>query len=586
MEIGILFDRRYEIRGVKRGGLGVVYEAFDHDWKRMVAIKTFQNRDIFTSETKERFITESTNWINLGHHDNIVLAHYYKVIDNIPYLFLEYIDGPTFRTLVGSRYPLPAMVAHAIEICRALNHAYTNFRVIHRDIKPDNVFLTKERTGEFNIGKVADFGLSKVVVHNHFFQNREQVSRIQADAIKRTHGVLGTLLYVSPEQILAARDIDYRSDIYSLGVTLFELATGTPPFLPIHDAKDIRPQEALLEQHLKRAPIPPRRIDHSIPRALNNVILKCLEKRRERRFSDYGELVNELSRIYKDIRTDDVKTSADFYEAVLIPEHSPMVLLSNRACSYAEMGNYEEALAIFEQILQQYPHDKLTLCNKALSLSKLGRYEEAATLYERALDVDSTDAETWAMLGDVFNRSQHYDDAVVCYDNAIRLAPTESKYLKDKAYLMTCLGCFEDALRLFTRVAEVTPDDYEAWHEMAVACERLGSAWEAVRFYRKALEINKSYAYSLDNLGCLLCQLGQVDQGIRSLYEALEIDAQNPKTWNNLGIAYVHGEQIERARLCFEKAIQIAPNYQRAKINLEALDGQRGTANNYDTGIE
>jgi serine/threonine protein kinase/Tfp pilus assembly protein PilF len=574
MKIGTLFDARYEIRNVKKGGLGVVYIAFDQEWKEMIAIKTFQNLDVTSSAVKERFIRESTNWINLGHHDNIALAHYYKIVANVPYLFLEYVDGPSFRSIVGTNYPLSAIIAHSIEICKALSYAYNNFRIIHRDIKPDNVFLVRERAGEFNLAKVTDFGLSKVVIPSDFFAGFESALRIQRGALDRTQGVLGTLPYVSPEQILAAEDIDHRSDIYSFGAMLYELTTGSPPFLGIGD---VEPEIALLQQHLKHAPVPPRIANSSIPKPLNKLILKCLEKKREHRFSNYQELIDQLSRIYDQIKTDEVKTSQDFHEIVVVPEHSPHALLLNRACSYAEMGNHKEAIALFDQILEKHPHDKVTLCNKGLSLSVMGQIEGAIAVYKEALDVDPSDAETWAMLGVAFKKTQRYDEACVCYDNAIRLAPQSSQYLKDKGQLMNDLAQFEDAIGLFKRATEVSPKDYEAWHELALTSNRLGRPDDAVRFYKKALEVNYSFAYSLDNLGSLLCQLGQMDEGIRYLSEAIKVDAQNPKTWNNLGIAYVHSHEHQKAKACFEKAIQLDPDYQKAKINLQALNSMSTT---------
>lgn len=394
VQIGTLFDGRYEIRDIKKGGLGIVYLAYDREWKTILAIKTFQNFDISTSLAKERFIEESINWLKLGHHDNIVLAHFYKVIANIPYLFLEYIEGSTLRSLVGAGYPHSAIVAHSIEICKALDYAYTGFRIIHRDIKPDNVFLTREKGGEFNIAKVTDFGLSKVIITNDCFSRPESIPRVQKEIAQRTQGVLGTLLYVSPEQILNLKDIDHRSDIYSFGVMLFELTTGIPPFVPVTGLKGISPEMALLHQHLESTPRKPRRINPSTPRRLSNLILKCLEKKRERRFCDYDELIEELSRIYTHIKADSIKTSQDFREIVLVPEHSPLALMSNRACSLAEMGKNEEAIVIFDQILKRDPNNKLTLCNKASSLYQLDRNDEAIAIYKRALEIDESDPET------------------------------------------------------------------------------------------------------------------------------------------------------------------------------------------------
>lgn len=176
------------------------------------------------------------------------------------------------------------------------------------------------------------------------------------------------------------------------------------------------------------------------------------------------------------------------------------------------------------------------------------------------------------MLGVVYRSCARYDDAFVCCDNAIRLAPEDTRFLKDKADLLLQLRNFTDAMKLFERIVELVPRDYEAWHDLAQASESCGQPWHAVKFYRKAIEINDSYAYSLDNLGSLLCQLGHAEEGICYILEAVRIDANNPKTWHNLGVADANANNPEKAKVCFQKAIQLDPDYDLAKKKLEALD--------------
>jgi tetratricopeptide (TPR) repeat protein len=415
---------------------------------------------------------------------------------------------------------------------------------------------------------VTDFGLSKVLIPENMIEEPEVLVSLQKQSLYATQGIIGTLFYVSPEQILGDTIIDCRSDIYSLGVMLYELVTHRLPFYPDPSADTLQNQTSLLFKHLKAKPLEPVDLNSKIPRSLNRIILKCLEKSKEKRFNNYEGLIDELRKVYRDIRNRDVVTSQDFFEVQITPLYSETALLNNRACSYLELGNYQEAVSVFDKILNVAPDDIHALCNKANALMRLGRCNESIPLLKQALRVDASDAETWALLGVVYNRTGNHDDALSCCDKALTLDSKNPQYIKDKAFVLKDLCRFDEATSLFRKVTEIKSSDFAAWHELALLYEREGQTNEAIRYYMKALEVNPEFSYSLDNLGCLLCRIGDLERGIPCIEKALRIDPNNSKTWNNLGVVYGNLGRYKEAIEAYRQAVRIKPDYSSARYNL------------------
>ncbi|HVH41882.1 MAG TPA: protein kinase [Labilithrix sp.] len=257
------------------GGMGVVYAATHIHLGKRVAIKTMLSNALGIPMAVERFEREARATVQLrGDHIAQVLD-VGKLPSGIPYLVMELLDGDDLGTIVDSKGALPIedAVDFVIQACEAVAEAHTQ-GIVHRDLKPRNLFLTRHLDGT-PLVKVLDFGISK------WAQGTEDHS------LTRTSDIVGSPNYMSPEQIKSAKDVDARTDIWSLGVILHELIAGRVPFL----ATGV-PQ--LCAMVLQDAPPSLVELRPDTPISLANTVTRCLEKDRADRFQTVGELVRAL----------------------------------------------------------------------------------------------------------------------------------------------------------------------------------------------------------------------------------------------------------------------------------------------------
>ena len=266
---------RYELDGVVgRGGMAEVFRARYIRLDRIVAVKTLRE-DLARDQTfQARFRREAQSAASLNHPS--IVAVYDTGEDQlgptpVPYIVMEYVDGRTLRDLLREdRRLLPERAAEITDgVLRALDYSHKN-GIVHRDIKPGNVMLT--RTGEV---KVMDFGIARAV------------SDAQA-TMTQTAQVIGTAQYLSPEQARGER-VDARSDLYSTGCLLYELLTGRPPFTGDSPV-------AIAYQHVRENPVPPSQIDPEIPPWADSIVLKAMQKDPADRYQSAGEMRNDLQR--------------------------------------------------------------------------------------------------------------------------------------------------------------------------------------------------------------------------------------------------------------------------------------------------
>ena len=260
----------YQLLGeIARGGMGVVYKARQESLDRTVALKVVLSGDKPLPHIAERFIAEAKTAAKLQ-HPGIVAVHEVGQTEGRPYFSMEYVEGDTLSELLREgTIPQHEAARHIKEIAETIHFAH-ELGVLHRDIKPSNVML--DQLGRL---RVMDFGLAK---------------HVEADTNLTASGqILGTPGFMSPEQARGEHDkVDRRSDVYSLGALLYSLLTGKAPFKSESIAD-------LMAQVIRDDPVPPRRLDPSVDRSLEQICLKCLAKRREDRYETAEALAKDLA---------------------------------------------------------------------------------------------------------------------------------------------------------------------------------------------------------------------------------------------------------------------------------------------------
>jgi WD40 repeat protein len=260
----------YEIRAeLGHGGMGVVYWAWQSGLNRTVALKMILAGGHAGPQELARFRMEAEAVARLQ-HPNIVQIHDIGEHDGRPYMALEYVDGGSLaQELTGAPWPAHRAAELAETLARAVHHAHRQ-GIVHRDLTPGNVLLTK--AGQ---PKITDFGLAKVLVGG-------------GPTLTQSGMILGTPIYMAPEQAAGrAKAIGPATDVYALGAVLYELLTGRPPF------KAETPLETL-QQVQSQEPVPPSRLQPKLPRDLTTICLKCLQKAPERRYGSAETLAEDL----------------------------------------------------------------------------------------------------------------------------------------------------------------------------------------------------------------------------------------------------------------------------------------------------
>jgi serine/threonine-protein kinase len=269
MEGQILGNRYKLLERIGGGGMAVVYKAKCLLLNRFVGVKILRSEFTDDEEFVKRFRVEAQAAASLN-HPNIVSIYDVGKQDDVQYIVMELIDGITLKEYINQKGALPwkEAIGIAIQICSALDHAHRNF-IVHRDIKPHNIMITKD-----GMAKVTDFGIARAVT---------------SATITMVGSTIGSVHYFSPEQARGGF-IDEKSDIYSLGITIYEMVTGRVPF-------DGESPVAIALKHIQEKPDKPIDVNPSIPKGVNDLIVKAMKKDQNLRYQTASEMLADLQRV-------------------------------------------------------------------------------------------------------------------------------------------------------------------------------------------------------------------------------------------------------------------------------------------------
>ena len=329
---GKLIGKRYEIlEKIGNGGMATVYKAQDTVLKRYVAVKVLREEFTTDEEFIRRFNTEAQSAASLA-HPNIVSIYDVGTEDNIYYIVMELIQGKTLKEIIDEDGVLPWKwsLDIAIQIASALEVAHKN-NIVHRDIKPHNIIITED-----GVAKVTDFGIAKAVSNS---------------TITAFGTTIGSVHYFSPEHARGGYT-DAKSDLYSLGVVMYEMLTGRVPF-------DADTPVSIALKHMQEKPIEPIKLNPAIPYSVNKIIMKAMEKDLNLRYQSATEMLKDLNMALKDPEGDFVKTASNDMAYTQRIDTIPEEAINNR--SNQNEGKEEKKKGKIGQFFQKHKALKIIL---------------------------------------------------------------------------------------------------------------------------------------------------------------------------------------------------------------------------------
>ena len=551
---GDVIGQNYEVYGVLgKGGFGVVYLVYSHENGGVYALKTFRDEFLADQEVRKRFHKEASVWEELGFHPYLVRANAVEKMAGRLYIAMEFIapNEEGLNSLEGYLQRRPPDLAQslrwAIQVCHGMEYATSKGVHAHRDLKPANIMISQDKTA-----RITDFGLAGVVSELPVMRASglgAQPGRIGPSGQTMPGAGFGTPTHMAPEQFDNAAGCDERSDIYSFGIVLYQMAAGGRLPFPVPIGAD---WQGMRQLH-RESPVP--RLDSP----LFPVIQRCLEKARGKRYQSFKDVRKDLEPLLQH-QTGEVIIPPQLKE-LEAPEWG------NKGVSLNSLSRYEEAIQCFDKSLELDPRFGAAWNNKGNSLGSLGRHEEAIHCYDKALELDPCHAVAWNNKGVSLSSLGRHEEAIRCYDQALELDPRYVDAWNNKGNRLDSLSRHEEALRCYDQALELDPRYVNAWYNKGNSLASQSRHEAAIHCYDQALSLDPSHVGTWFNKSNSLASLGHHEEAIRCYDQALELDPRDIGVWTNKGNGFYSLGRYEEAIRCFDNALELDPRFVAAWTN-------------------
>ncbi|HOE09906.1 MAG TPA: serine/threonine-protein kinase [bacterium] len=553
-KLGDRIEDQYEIRKILLGNMGAVFLCRDVETGMPVAVKTFQKTHFETDRSREVFLREVETWIRLAPHPNIVRAYFARIIENKPYLFLEYVSSSKTRGanlkeyMTNRRFSLQETLELAMQICDGMIHASNCVPgIVHRDLKPENLLLAPDGTV-----KITDFGLAYSDADAPAIAPGGVPS--EADIEAMADRLQGTPAYISPEQCRCGTDVDVRSDVYSFGCVLYELIARKKPF---EDAGTIQEN---VRAHLTKMPPCLRSIAPAVPAELDRFVQDCLAKRPAHRPPDFCDCRAILGDLYTGL-TGKIFTSRQ-------PDAATVTNLVNKGVSLMDMGLMEEALKTLKEAWELDPLRAEPLNYLGVVYYRQRQYDQAVDSFRKAVFCDPNNAMSHCNLGAALEAKGVFNEAEACYKKALKTDPSLLAAAYNLSLLYQTQKRNQEALQILMKLRDLSVGGYRIEQRLAELHCRMRRYDRAIRHAEAALEKNPNNA-SLHLLsGKIHFLWGRDREAEKDFKTALDFDPQSAEAHYRLGLICNKRKELEQAIRHWESAVNLDPNHGPAHFNL------------------
>lgn len=567
-KLGDRFDEDARIIDVRKGGMGVIYicEGCVGDFEGRFAVKTCADfeydlrsslkESFFHTEAaklRKRFAEEAKRNLELELHPNIVSTYAVQQREGIPYIIMEYIDGPTIRDLITSGpIELNTALSYAIQVAYALQFAYDTKGLIHRDIKPENILTTPD-----GVAKIADFGLATALTQESLHQIAQEEASGSISLHTSVAQILGTLPYMSPEQVVAPGEPTLRSDIYSFGIVLYEMLEGKKPFF-------ISDLEQMLKAITSKVPPPLSHTRQDAKRELGSVIAKCLSKIPEERFANYLEIVERLAAIASSLGFN-IPASPQTNKASAPPwiMFVPVEHIFRKAMGLVNLGLCEEALKQLEAYNFEALQSPALFHAAGTACGNLNMHEKAIRLLDKALEVDSSFRKRALFnKGNSLMELKRIEEAVECYKESFNLDPRYTSAILGLAQAAYASGDYQQALHYCERAITNDLANPAIWTMMISSLLNSGQKALAEQTLQRALQNCLETPLAFYNFALIYNYMGDSKKATEALSRFLDTSDYllSDLMVNNALIIISKTSDDDLSYALFKRLVQIAPN--------------------------